>query len=118
MSLSTSASASSSSNNNNNKKSFVVLVDDFKDADAINRRLAVRQKHLEGATNNRRNDVLVSGGAILDSHETSKMVGSVLIFNAESKEELLEILKRDPYTTNKVWDLGSLKILPYKGAKF
>ncbi|KAJ1668018.1 hypothetical protein IW140_002451 [Coemansia sp. RSA 1813] len=100
------------------KKTFVVIVSDFKDAEALNRRLSVRQMHLAEATNRRKKGSLVSGGAILDSHDDGKMVGSALVMRADSKEQIIEMLMSDPYTMGKAWDLDTVQIYPYVEADF
>ena len=33
------------------------------------------------------------------------MMGSAMVCVAESKEEVLEVLKKDPYTTGGVWNM-------------
>ncbi|TVY13596.1 hypothetical protein LARI1_G006340, partial [Lachnellula arida] len=58
------------------------------------------------------------GGAILDSvpkeGEALSFKGSAMVCLASSKEEVLEMLKRDVYTENEVWDFS--KIYPFKCA--
>ncbi|KAJ2772357.1 hypothetical protein IWQ56_001410 [Coemansia nantahalensis] len=100
------------------KNAFLVLVDDFTDADALQRRLAVRTAHLAGATKCRERGALVLGGAMLDSHESGKMVGSALIVNAASRDEVLEMLKSDPYTEGRAWDMDTVRIYPFREASF
>ncbi|KAJ1723747.1 hypothetical protein LPJ53_001915 [Coemansia erecta] len=100
------------------KKSFVVLINDFTDPDALSRRMAVRETHLAEATRRRHAGILVSGGAIFDSHESGKMVGSALVVNADSAEDVLELLRSDPYTVGRAWDIDSAKIFPYREANF
>ncbi|KAJ2551383.1 hypothetical protein EV175_003714 [Coemansia sp. RSA 1933] len=100
----------------NPKKMFVVIIKDFEDAEALNRRLSVRQMHLAESVNRGKNGTQVSGGAILDSHENGKMIGSALIMRAESKDQIMEMLMSDPYTVGKAWDLDTVQIYPYKQA--
>ncbi|KAJ2843933.1 hypothetical protein J3B02_005116 [Coemansia erecta] len=100
------------------KNSFLVLIDDFTDAEALSRRLQARVHHLSEAIKKRLVGQLVSGGAILDSHKTGKMVGSALVLNADSAEEVVEILKSDPYTVGRAWDMDSVRIYPYREAQF
>ncbi|KAI9471276.1 hypothetical protein LPJ55_002610 [Coemansia sp. RSA 990] len=98
--------------------SFLVVIDDHTDADALSRRLAARPAHLAEATRRRQANMLVSGGAILDSHESGKMVGSALVVNAKSPDHVLELLKSDPYSRQNAWNLDSVKIYPYREANF
>ncbi|KAJ1880888.1 hypothetical protein LPJ57_001963 [Coemansia sp. RSA 486] len=100
------------------KRSFIVVIDDFTDAAALSRRMEVRAHHLSEATKKKLAGQLVSGGAILDSHESGKMVGSALVLNADSVEEVVEILKNDPYTVGRAWNIDSVRIYPYREAQF
>ncbi|KAJ2714838.1 hypothetical protein H4R19_001521 [Coemansia spiralis] len=100
------------------QNAFLVVVDDFTDPDALQRRLAARPAHLAGATKSRVQGALSLAGAMLDSHESGKMVGSALIVNAASSEEVLELLKSDPYTTGRAWNLDTVRIYPFKQATF
>jgi hypothetical protein len=50
---------------------FIFLVYDHTDEEALSRRMSVRPKHLEEALPDKRSGFIVSGGAILDSHEVS-----------------------------------------------
>ncbi|KAJ2822010.1 hypothetical protein IWW50_004404 [Coemansia erecta] len=100
------------------KRSFLVVIDDYTDADALSRRMAIRPTHLAEATNRRQAGVLVSGGAVLDSHESGKMIGSALVVNAETQEQVIELLKSDSYCTGKAWNIESARIFPYREADF
>ncbi|KAJ2162992.1 hypothetical protein GGF46_000178 [Coemansia sp. RSA 552] len=100
------------------KRAFIVLVDDFSDPGALDRRLASRSEHLVQATRKHEKGVLVSAGAMLDSHESGRMVGSALTINADSEEEVMELLRSDPYTVGRAWNLDSVKIIPYRPASF
>lgn len=54
-------------------------------------------------------------GAILeevpkdDEASSMKFIGSTLITTAESREEVIEILKKDIYTTSGVWDIEKVR---------
>ncbi|KAJ2866021.1 hypothetical protein GGI22_001375 [Coemansia erecta] len=100
------------------KHKFVVIIDDFDDAEALNRRLSVRQMHLAESSNRRKRGAVISGGAILDSHESGKMIGSALIMCADSKEQVMELLMSDPYTVGKAWNMDTVRIYPYLEASF
>lgn len=58
-------------------------------------------------------------GAILEEEqkddESLKIKGSVVLALAESKEEVLKILKEDIYSTSGVWDWENTKIYPVCG---
>ena len=48
---------------------FLVLIRDFKDSEALNRRLLVRDLHLKEANKVVESGELLCGGAVLDSHK-------------------------------------------------
>ncbi|MCJ1374701.1 hypothetical protein MMC20_005933 [Loxospora ochrophaea] len=45
-----------------------------------------------------------------------KISGSAILANAVSKEEVLEVLKRDVYSTSGIWDWSKVQIYPFKSA--
>lgn len=64
------------------------------------------------------------GGAVLDSVPVGddptqwEFAGSTLILVAESKDEVLDILRRDIYTTSGVWDVEKVSLLKESPASF
>ncbi|KAF7722489.1 hypothetical protein EC973_003109 [Apophysomyces ossiformis] len=94
------------------KNLFLVIVHDYKDKDALQRRLNAREKHLERAKQSLHSGVIQSGGPLLDSHEGGKMVGSALVVQASSEAEVHQLIKDDPYIEGKVWE--KWEIYPYK----
>jgi uncharacterized protein len=48
--------------------------------------------------------------------ETPPMIGSALIVVASTKEEVIERLKNDIYSTSGVWDVDNAQIWPFKSA--
>jgi uncharacterized protein YciI len=89
---------------------FVINAYDGTDEGAYERRLAVRENHLKLAELMAREEKLLYAGAILDEKE--KMIGSVMILEFASKDELDEYLKIEPYITGKVWE--NIAIMPFK----
>lgn len=80
---------------------FMVTAYDGTDEDALDRRLSVRDAHIEGAQQLKADGNLIAGGAILD--ESEKMIGSTMFVEFESKAELDQWLATDPYVTGNVW---------------
>ena len=79
----------------------VVIARDGTDDDAKARRAAARPEHLRRiAPRVERGEILI-GGAILD--EAGDMVGSVLLVDFETRDELDAWLEADPYVTGGVW---------------
>ncbi|KAH9913503.1 hypothetical protein B0H21DRAFT_703925 [Amylocystis lapponica] len=100
---------------------FVLYAPDVNDS--LQRRLAVRPTHLENAHKLTLEGSLVSGGAMLSPESIAsptaekKMVGSVIIYAAESLEACRKIVESDIYyTSGVVLDKESLVLLPFMGA--
>ncbi|MBQ9464530.1 MAG: hypothetical protein IJU67_04540 [Lachnospiraceae bacterium] len=77
---------------------FVITAHDGENM--LERRLAVRVRHLENMTKVK-GKVLCAGG-LLDGE--GKMKGSVLVIDFESRELLDEYLETEPYITEHVWE--------------
>ncbi|KAI9069350.1 hypothetical protein FKP32DRAFT_1559905 [Trametes sanguinea] len=97
---------------------FVVFAPDMTDDGAFQRRLSVREQHLNDARRNASTGVIKLAGAMLtpESIESptaeKKMVGSVFICEAESLQHVRELFTRDVYYTSGVWDQDKLVIRP------
>ena len=66
----------------------------------LEKRLAVRARHLEGMAKLGRH--IVCAGGLLD--DEGKMKGSVLILDFEDRTALDNYLKNEPYVTERVWE--------------
>ncbi|KAI0333298.1 hypothetical protein GY45DRAFT_1368541 [Cubamyces sp. BRFM 1775] len=97
---------------------FIVYAPDMTDGDAFQRRLRVRQTHLDRAKELVDRGVIKVGGAMLtpESIESpnadKKMVGSVFICEADSLADVRKLMETDAYYTDGVWDREKLVILP------
>ncbi|MBX9691234.1 MAG: YciI family protein [Cyanobacteria bacterium] len=80
---------------------YLVLGYDGDDDEALTRRLAVREAHIALGDKLRDEGKMLYGAAILD--DTDKMIGSALICDFESREELDRWLEKEPYVTGGVW---------------
>ncbi|CAO3639251.1 unnamed protein product [Cunninghamella echinulata] len=96
------------------RKQFIVMVNDYTDDQALERRMAARQKHLDMAIDAHETGYILCGGAIFDSHESRKMIGSMMICQANNEEELRAKIENDPYVLGKVWEKWT--IYPYRNA--
>ncbi len=82
---------------------FVVIGYDGTDEKALERRMAVREKHLKNAQKMHDSGNLLYATAILDDNE--KMIGSVMICDFPSRKDLEDNwLKNEVYVTGKVWE--------------
>lgn len=88
----------------------VVIARDGTDDGAKARRAAVRPEHLRQITPRVERGEILVGGAILD--EAGDMVGSVLVVNFQTRDELDGWLTTDPYITKGVWQ--DIEVRPYR----
>jgi uncharacterized protein len=92
---------------------YVIIAQDGKDEEAFDRRKTVRPIHLQGAKKLKENNNFILGGAMLN--DDGNMVGSVMIVQFETEEELNEWMKHEPYITEGVWKTIELK--PFRVAE-
>lgn len=83
-------------------KQYALVAYDYTDEDALNRRLACRERHLEGIRRLYQSGNFISGGVILN--DEGKMIGSNAHFRFTSREALEAWLAQDPYMTEGVWE--------------
>jgi len=87
---------------------------------ALDKRMEVRPKHFEGLKANVDNGFWKMGGALLEEVPAEgaplKIEGSCMVALASSKDEVLEMLKKDIYATSGVWDFSKIQIYPFKCA--
>lgn len=48
--------------------------------------------------------------------EPLKFKGSAMLIGANTREEVVERLKKDVYASGKVWDMEKVQIIPFKSA--
>ena len=80
---------------------FLVTGKDGKDENALDRRLTARPAHLANAAKMKAEGTLLLGAALLG--EQNKMIGSIMIMNMESREEVDRYLALEPYVSGNVW---------------
>lgn len=81
---------------------YLVTGFDGTDAEALNRRLAAREAHLQGVEEASAKGEHLYGAALLD--QSGKMIGSFLVVAYPTREDLDAWLEREPYITGKVWE--------------
>jgi uncharacterized protein YciI len=91
---------------------YLVIAQDGKDDQALERRKNVRPHHLKGAKKLKENNNFVIGGAMLN--DDGNMVGSVMIVQFETKEELNEWINHEPYIKDGVWK--TFEVTPFRVA--
>lgn len=86
---------------------FMLLGYDGTDEGAMARRLAVREKHLRLGAELFAKGQMLYGAAILD--DNGKMIGSMLVLDFPSREELDAWLRVEPYVTADVWRMTEVR---------
>jgi len=89
---------------------FAVIGLDGTDESALVRRMAAREAHLELAKAMHDQKHLLYACALLD--DSQKMMGSIMVVEFNTREDLDNWLKVEPYMVGKVWD--KLEIRPCK----
>lgn len=87
------------------------LVIAYDNEGALEKRLEVRDAHVEGAKKMIAEGKIIDAGALI---EEEKMVGSTLYVNFENDDEINEWLENEPYVTNGVWNMDEFQIVPIK----
>ncbi|KAJ3028029.1 UNVERIFIED_CONTAM: hypothetical protein HDU68_002612 [Siphonaria sp. JEL0065] len=91
------------------KSQFLLLANDYRDSEALARRLTVRQSHLDRAGKSKLDGTVLVGGAKLSG---DKMIGSMMVLDFPSKEVADACIQSDPYVVGKVWE--TYTISPFK----
>jgi uncharacterized protein YciI len=92
---------------------FILIAYDGTDPGAEERRMAVRQEHLDKIADWKARKEFIAGGAILD--DNGKMIGSMVLYEFPDRAALDEKLKTEPYIINGVWK--KIEIRPFRLAK-
>lgn len=86
---------------------FLITAYDYTDEGALERRLSSREQHLSISESLLKKGKYLYAVAILDDKE--KMIGSSIIADFCSREELDECFKNEPYILGKVWEKIDIK---------
>ena len=81
---------------------YLVIWLDGNDAEAVNRRLAMREEHIKLGDELLKTGNMWYGAAI--KNDDAQMIGSALFMDFDSEEELNVWLKKEPYIVGKVWE--------------
>ncbi|KAK9790820.1 putative YCII-related domain-containing protein [Seiridium cardinale] len=97
------------------KREWLVIAPD--ETGAYQRRQDARPQHLKEIIPDIQSGFLVFGGPYFSENNSkegeSTMIGSVLVVLAETKDDVIDRLKRDRYTELKVWDWNKVQIYPF-----
>ncbi|WP_128545944.1 YciI family protein [Larkinella soli] len=91
---------------------YVIHAYDYTDEQALDRRMAVRPRHFDGARSLKAQGHFILGGALLDP--AGKMIGSMMLLDFENEAQLDDWLQNEVYVTGKVWERIDIK--PFRQA--
>lgn len=94
-------------------KQYLIIAQDGKDDETLERRKNVRPDHLVGARKLKENNNFVIGGAMLD--DDGNMRGSIMIVQFESHEDFQKWYDNEPYITQGVWK--TIEVKPFRVAE-
>lgn len=86
---------------------YVIHAYDYTDADALDRRMAVRPGHFAGARQLDADGHFIIGGALLDPD--GKMIGSMLVLDFATHEQFQFWYDHEPYIRGRVWERIDIK---------
>jgi uncharacterized protein YciI len=92
---------------------FLLIAYDGTDEGALERRMKVREDHLNKVAGLKKVGEFLFGGAILD--DGGKMIGSMIVYEFSDRQSLDAMLKEEPYITGDVW--RKVNIQPFRHAK-
>lgn len=91
---------------------YIMYAWDGTDQQALERRMNHRPAHFENARKLKTTGNFISGGALLS--DEGKMIGSAMVMQFETKEDLQHWLNTEPYITGKVWQ--KMELMPFRVA--
>ena len=80
---------------------FLIVAYDGKDENALERRMRVRPDHFANVLKIKEKGHVHCAGGI--TNEEGKLIGSMLVVSFDTREQLDEYLKTEPYVVNNVW---------------
>lgn len=91
---------------------YIVYAWDDTDEAALERRMNSRPAHFDRAGQLKANGNFILGGAMLD--DAGKMIGSMMIVQFATREELEQWMQTEPYITGHVWK--KIDVRPFRVA--
>ncbi|GAB3551690.1 YciI family protein [Spirosoma fluminis] len=91
---------------------YVIHAYDHTDSGALDRRMEVRPRHLDFVRQLKAKGQFLFGGALLDPN--GKMIGSMLLLELDTEDQLAEYLQTDPYAVEGVWE--TIDVKPFRKA--
>lgn len=93
------------------RQEYLILAQDIQEPETLERRQDARPAHLTGIQSAVDSGAFLWGGVM--QHD-GKTIGSALLLQADTVEEIRSRLKDDPYIEGRVWDPEKIQIIPFK----
>ncbi|MEI9809006.1 MAG: YciI family protein [Bacteroidota bacterium] len=93
-------------------RQYLILAYDGTDPGAEDRRMMARPSHFEMAKELKHHHRFITGGAILN--DAGKMIGSMMVVQFETEDDLMYWMRNEPYITGDVWQ--NIEVKPFKTA--
>ena len=94
-------------------KQYLITGYDHTDPEALERRMSVREQHLQQVRKLKQSGNHILGGALLN--DQGMMIGSTMVMQFETDEAFHEWMEHEIYITAKVWD--KVDIRPFRVAE-
>lgn len=78
---------------------------------SLDKRMEARSAHVEGTQKLMQEGKIESACAMIEEEE---MVGSTVLTNFETEDELNDWLENEPYVKGGVWNMDEIQIVPIK----
>jgi len=91
-------------------KQYLIIANDGRDDEALDRRKEVRPLHLDGAKKLKEKNNFVIGGAMLD--DDGNMRGSIMIVQFETQDDFQKWYDNEPYIIQGVWK--TIEVKPFR----
>lgn len=91
---------------------YLIHAWDGTDDEALERRMKARPAHFDNSRRIKASGNFVLGGAMLN--DEGKMIGSTMVLQFETREELQQWVDTEPYITGNVWQ--KIDIRPFRVA--
>lgn len=89
---------------------FMIQAKDHTDAEALQRRMSVRETHLARMHQEKEKGIFLIGGAFLN--EEGNMMGSMILLSLPDEESVWQWIDEDIYKTGKVWN--EITVSPFR----
>lgn len=92
---------------------FAIIAQDAKDDQALERRMAAREVHLENIKKLKASDNFIKAAAIIN--DAGHMCGSIMLMQFNSRELFDQYLENEAYVVQKVWgeiEIKEVKVAP------